>query len=106
MQEVFHRKPGFRKVILATNIAESSITISEVEVVVDFCLSKILFCDQQTNNLKLKSVWIDGNNAIQVFFKLFNIWTVFFYLLASREEVVAVARAMEEVLIYIKNTRV
>jgi len=73
MQEVFHRKPGFRKVILATNIAESSITISEVEVVVDFCLSKILFCDQQTNNLKLKSVWIDGNNAIQVFFKLFNI---------------------------------
>lgn len=81
LQEVFHHKPGFRKILLATNIAESSITIPDVEVVIDFCLAKNLVCDPKTNVLKLKMEWIDGNNALQVsylpqnnfFFIFFNV---------------------------------
>lgn len=57
-QRVFrtHEK-GRRKVILATNIAESSITVPDIKYVIDFCLCKELICDHETNYQCLTTTW-------------------------------------------------
>ncbi|XP_009076762.1 PREDICTED: putative ATP-dependent RNA helicase TDRD9, partial [Acanthisitta chloris] len=49
--------PGYRKVILATNIAESSVTVPDVKYVIDFCLVRNLVCDKETNYLSLRLGW-------------------------------------------------
>ena len=54
-----------RKIILSTNIAESSITIPDVEYVIDFCLTKILMADPETNYVSLKLHWADRNSLVQ-----------------------------------------
>ncbi|XP_076060953.1 tudor domain containing 9 protein spindle E isoform X2 [Oratosquilla oratoria] len=55
---VFAKPPqGFRKIIVSTNIAESSITVSDIKFVIDFCLTKILTCDPNTNYTCLKLDW-------------------------------------------------
>ncbi|CAG7723698.1 unnamed protein product, partial [Allacma fusca] len=42
-QKVFQPVPkAHRKIILATNIAESSITVTDITYVIDFCLTKSL----------------------------------------------------------------
>ncbi|XP_047483544.1 ATP-dependent RNA helicase TDRD9-like isoform X2 [Penaeus chinensis] len=57
-QRVFSVPPvGFRKVIVSTNIAESSITVPDIKYVIDFCLTKQLTCDQVTNYTSLKLAW-------------------------------------------------
>uniref|UniRef100_H2YE71 RNA helicase n=1 Tax=Ciona savignyi TaxID=51511 RepID=H2YE71_CIOSA len=50
-------KPGFRKIILSTNIAESSITVPDIKYVIDFCLTKCLVCDLDTNYQSLRLQW-------------------------------------------------
>ena len=70
-QNVFRNKPGYRKIVLSTNIAESSVTIPDVEVVIDFCLTKNLKSDPASNYIKLKLEWADGNSSTQV-------WDFFF----------------------------
>ena len=55
-----------RKIILSTNIAESSVTISDIQYVIDFCLTKNLMCDMETNDVYLKLQWADKNSCIQV----------------------------------------
>ncbi|XP_061390701.1 probable ATP-dependent RNA helicase spindle-E [Musca vetustissima] len=63
---VFHRPPpGYRKVILATNIAESSITVPDVKYVIDFCLTKILVTDSATNFTTLQLNWASKANCRQ-----------------------------------------
>ncbi|NXH30124.1 TDRD9 helicase, partial [Myiagra hebetior] len=57
--------PGYRKVILATNIAESSVTVPDVKYVIDFCLTKILFCDKETNYQSLRLCWASKANCNQ-----------------------------------------
>lgn len=63
---VFQRPPpGYRKIILSTNIAESSITVSDIVYVIDFCLTKELYCDTDTNYSSLQLTWAAKTNCIQ-----------------------------------------
>ncbi|OCT68434.1 hypothetical protein XELAEV_18039735mg [Xenopus laevis] len=56
---------GYRKVILSTNIAESSITVPDVKYVVDFCLTKTLVCDEETHYQSLRLSWASKINCDQ-----------------------------------------
>uniref|UniRef100_A0A674NJD8 ATP-dependent RNA helicase TDRD9 n=1 Tax=Takifugu rubripes TaxID=31033 RepID=A0A674NJD8_TAKRU len=56
---------GFRKVILSTNIAESSVTVSDVKYVIDFCLARLLMCDKETNYQSLCLSWASKSNCNQ-----------------------------------------
>ncbi|CAL8099647.1 unnamed protein product [Orchesella dallaii] len=65
-QRVFiQAKTGYRKIILATNIAESSITVPDIKYVIDFCLTKSLSCDRTTNYTCLRLEWASKNQCIQ-----------------------------------------
>nr|XP_022333202.1 putative ATP-dependent RNA helicase TDRD9 [Crassostrea virginica] len=56
---------GQRKVILSTNIAESSITVPDIRYVIDFCLTKNLISDNDTNYTSLQVEWASKANCIQ-----------------------------------------
>uniref|UniRef100_A0A182N759 ATP-dependent RNA helicase spindle-E n=1 Tax=Anopheles dirus TaxID=7168 RepID=A0A182N759_9DIPT len=66
-QALVFRKPppDHRKVILSTNIAESSITIPDVKFVIDFCLHRVLVADTVNNFTTLRTRWASKNNCIQ-----------------------------------------
>ena len=55
----------YRKVILSTNMAESSVTIPDIAYVIDFCLTKKLISDASTNYAALQLVWADKNSCTQ-----------------------------------------
>ncbi|KAM9786380.1 ATP-dependent RNA helicase TDRD9 [Syngnathus typhle] len=57
--------PGYRKVILSTNIAESSVTVTDVKYVIDFCLARQLVCDKETNYQSLCLTWASKTNCNQ-----------------------------------------
>ncbi|XP_062974563.1 ATP-dependent RNA helicase TDRD9 [Elgaria multicarinata webbii] len=57
--------PGYRKILLSTNIAESSVTVPDVKYVIDFCLTKTLVCDESTNYQSLRLCWASKNNCNQ-----------------------------------------
>ncbi|XP_052549791.1 ATP-dependent RNA helicase TDRD9 isoform X2 [Tympanuchus pallidicinctus] len=57
--------PGYRKVILSTNIAESSVTVPDVKYVIDFCLTRTLVCDEETNYQSLRLCWASKANCYQ-----------------------------------------
>ncbi|KAM8704174.1 hypothetical protein ACLKA7_008726 [Drosophila subpalustris] len=64
--EVFQPPPpGHRKVILTTNISESSITVPDVSYVIDFCLTKVLHTDTATNFSSLRLEWASKVNCRQ-----------------------------------------
>jgi ATP-dependent RNA helicase TDRD9 len=56
---------GFRKVILATNIAESTITIPDVAYVIDFCLTKITRENNNSTYENLEMRWAAKSNCEQ-----------------------------------------
>uniref|UniRef100_A0A3B4A746 ATP-dependent RNA helicase TDRD9 n=1 Tax=Periophthalmus magnuspinnatus TaxID=409849 RepID=A0A3B4A746_9GOBI len=56
--------PGYRKVILSTNIAESSVTVPDVKYI-DFCLARHLVCDPDTNYQSLQLTWASKINSSQ-----------------------------------------
>ncbi|XP_074645257.1 ATP-dependent RNA helicase TDRD9-like [Tubulanus polymorphus] len=58
-------EPGMRKIILSTNIAESSITVPDIKYVIDFCLTKVLWCDPDTNITSLIVTWAAKANCLQ-----------------------------------------
>ncbi|XP_011646835.1 LOW QUALITY PROTEIN: probable ATP-dependent RNA helicase spindle-E, partial [Pogonomyrmex barbatus] len=63
---VFHKPPeGYRRIILSTNIAESSITVPNVKYVIDFCLVKQLIKDPISQYQTLKLCWASKTNCIQ-----------------------------------------
>lgn len=65
-ERVFQPPPiGYRKIILSTNIAESSITVPDIKYVIDFCLTKNLCTDTATNCTSLKLEWAAKSNCRQ-----------------------------------------
>ncbi|XP_078671642.1 ATP-dependent RNA helicase TDRD9-like isoform X2 [Branchiostoma floridae x Branchiostoma belcheri] len=54
-----------RKVILSTNIAESSITVPDIKYVIDFCLTKCMVKDQETNYQSLQLNWASQAHCTQ-----------------------------------------
>lgn len=65
-QMVFQAPPkDYRKIILSTNIAESSITVPDIKYVIDFCLTKCLVCDPDTKYSCLKMEWASKANCKQ-----------------------------------------
>ena len=66
-----HRKifdtapPNTRKIILSTNIAESSLTVPDLKYVVDFCLTKNMQADRDTNYPRLVLEWACKYQMIQ-----------------------------------------
>lgn len=58
-------KPGYRKIVLSTNIAESSITVPDVRFVIDFGLFKESYFDPDTNLESLRLEWCSRANLDQ-----------------------------------------
>jgi ATP-dependent RNA helicase DHX36 len=64
--DVFHSLPqGCRKIILSTNIAETSVTIPDVQYVVDSGKRREYSYDQLTQVSALKCTWISKSNSKQ-----------------------------------------
>ncbi|KAG9300715.1 hypothetical protein G9A89_023513 [Geosiphon pyriformis] len=61
------RRPpsGYRKIILATNVAESSITVPDVGIIFDSCLRKDVFYDKANRYYSLNEQWISKDCAEQ-----------------------------------------
>nr|XP_033787835.1 ATP-dependent RNA helicase DHX30 isoform X2 [Geotrypetes seraphini] len=65
-QAVFHQPPpDVRKIVLATNIAEASITIDDIVHVVDSGTQKEQHYDLKTKVSCLKTKWVSKSNVIQ-----------------------------------------
>lgn len=65
-QEVFNPLPGgIRKIILSTNIAETSVTIPEVAFVVDSCRHREKRYSQTRRSTALVNTWISSSSARQ-----------------------------------------
>nr|XP_020446743.1 putative ATP-dependent RNA helicase TDRD9 isoform X2 [Monopterus albus] len=77
--------PGYRKVILSTNIAESSVTVPDVKYVIDFCLARHLVCDQETNYQSLHLTWASKTNCNQRKGRAGRVSKGFCYRLVTKE---------------------
>lgn len=66
-QENIFKKPpkDFRRIILSTNIAESSLTVPDVKYVIDFCLTKLLMTQPGSNYQCLQLCWASKSNCQQ-----------------------------------------
>ncbi|XP_011867555.1 PREDICTED: putative ATP-dependent RNA helicase TDRD9 [Vollenhovia emeryi] len=66
-QENIFKKPppNSRRLILSTNIAESSITVPNVKYVIDFCLTKLLVTEPGTNYQCLELCWASKSQCQQ-----------------------------------------
>ncbi|KAG8443444.1 hypothetical protein GDO86_012012 [Hymenochirus boettgeri] len=65
-QSIFHRPPsGVRKIVLATNIAETSVTIDDIVHVVDSGMHKEQRYDLKTKVSCLETSWVSKSNVIQ-----------------------------------------
>ena len=85
-KDVFDQLPdGCRKIILATNIAETSITIPDVQHVVDTGKHRELQYDQTQRITKLACVWISKSNAKQRAGRAGRVQNGNYYALYSKE---------------------
>ncbi|CAK0882406.1 unnamed protein product [Prorocentrum cordatum] len=65
-QKIFqHPPPGKTKIIIGTNIAESSVTIDDVLIVVDAGLMRELSYDPVRRISTLETVWVSQSSSIQ-----------------------------------------
>lgn len=83
-QSIFHKTEGERKIILATNIAESSITIPDVAYVVDSGKQKINMYNPALRMNSLKTTWISKSNSIQRLGRVGRTQPGEYYLMCSR----------------------
>lgn len=60
-----HAPPGVRKVVLATNIAETSITVDDVEYVIDTGRVKESAYEKRKRMATLQEVWVSSENTRQ-----------------------------------------
>ena len=63
--DVFSHKKEVRKVIVSTNIAESSLTIPDIIFVIDFCLSKEFKFNSKTQSQRLDLTWASKASCSQ-----------------------------------------
>ncbi|XP_068435838.1 ATP-dependent RNA helicase TDRD9 isoform X2 [Clinocottus analis] len=77
--------PGYRKVILSTNIAESSVTVPDVKYVIDFCLARQMVCDEETNYQSLRLTWAAKTNCNQRRGRAGRVSKGYCYRLVSKE---------------------
>lgn len=73
------------KLILATNMAESSVTLPDVKYVIDFCLTKYMVTDTSTNMSSLKLDWTSKNSCEQRAGRVGRTSSGHVYRLVSRE---------------------
>ncbi len=86
--KVFKRLPnGIRKIILATNIAETSITISNIKYVIDTGFYKTKYYIPKSGIDILEVQIISKNNAVQVSYS----YDIIIYS-SGREELVEIQR--------------
>ena len=64
-QKNVFNKTKKRKIILATNIAESSLTFPNLDYIIDFCLIKQQNYDEETDVEKLELKWSSKANCLQ-----------------------------------------
>ncbi|EFN82362.1 probable ATP-dependent RNA helicase spindle-E [Harpegnathos saltator] len=65
-QRVFYKPPArHRRIILSTNIAESSVTVPDVKYVIDFCLVKLIALDPVSNYQSLQLCWASKMSCVQ-----------------------------------------
>ncbi|XP_069772647.1 ATP-dependent RNA helicase TDRD9 isoform X2 [Narcine bancroftii] len=77
--------PGYRKIILSTSIAESSVTVTDVKYVIDFCLTRILVCDEDTNYQSLRLSWASKMSCNQRKGRAGRVSKGFCYRLVTRD---------------------
>ncbi|KII62916.1 putative ATP-dependent RNA helicase spindle-E [Thelohanellus kitauei] len=65
LKSIAEEQKYVKPVILATNIAESSITVPDIGYVIDFCLQKYVNWDRNTNLCHLETMWISKSSAEQ-----------------------------------------
>lgn len=58
-------EPGWRRIVLASNIAETSITLPDVTHVIDTGTVKVLFHDASNESQELRSQWTNKNSLQQ-----------------------------------------
>ena len=84
--EIFKPLPqGCRKIILATNIAETSVTVTDVKYVVDSGKLREIRYDQLRRITKLQCVWVSKSNAKQRAGRAGRVQDGYYYALYSEE---------------------
>ncbi|KAK8009708.1 beta-hexosaminidase [Apiospora arundinis] len=91
---VFEKPPrGCRKIILSTNIAETSVTVPDVQYVVDAGKLREMRYDQLTRISGLRCVWESKSNARQRAGRAGRVQDGFYYALFSRDRHAQMAAA-------------